>query len=148
MLAAEIALGKREFVYINQIDMETQYVDSTTLKDAMLPQNSPFNDLEGLVAIQPETPQNTRTQMLPENYPFNDMETGLRMLVEMNPETPQITTTQMLTENSQFKDLEDRKLRKPKPRGIMHPMQRQSQDKKIRVAKNEAWQKQTSNRYI
>ena len=86
--------------------------------------------------------------MLPENYPFNDMETGLRMLVEMNPETPQITTTQMLTENSQFKDLEDRKLRKPKHRGIMHPMQRQSQDKKIRVAKNEALQKLTSNRYI
>ena len=92
MLAAEIALGNRKFVDINQVDMETRRVDSTTPKDAMLPQNSPFNDLESLVAIQTETPQITRTQMLPENSPFNILEG----LLEIQPETPQITKIQML----------------------------------------------------
>ena len=70
------------------------------------------------------------------------------MLVEMNPETPQITRTKMLPENSHINDLEDRKLRKRKHQGIMHPMQRRSQDKKIRVAKIRASQKLTSNRDI
>ena len=71
-MAAGIALWKPEF------DMETRRVDSTKPKEVMLVQNSPFNDLEVaqqmLVAIQPETPQITRTQMLPENSPFNDLE--------------------------------------------------------------------------
>ena len=45
--------------------METRRVDSTTPKEAMLPENTPFNYFEGghqmLVAIHPETPQITRT---------------------------------------------------------------------------------------
>ena len=105
MLAAEIALGNRKFVDINQVDMETRRVDSTTPKDAMLPQNSPFNDLESLVAIQTETPQITRTQMLPENSPFNILEG----LVEIQPETPKLRKYRCFL-GLPFNELEDRKL--------------------------------------
>ena len=109
----------------------------------MLPENTPFNYFEGgqqmLVALQPETPQITRTKLLPEKPPFNDLEdqkltgiiahsippkkvmlpersvfndleAGHPMLVATHPETPQITRTQMFPENSHFNDFEDRKL--------------------------------------
>ena len=51
LAAAEIALGKREFVHINQVDMETRRVCSTTTEEGttttILPQNSKFqNELE------------------------------------------------------------------------------------------------------
>ena len=73
----------------------------------MLPENSPFNDLEAghlkLVATHPETPQVTRTHMLPENYPFNDLED--RKLPWINAESI-LPKEAMLPENSPFNDLE------------------------------------------
>ena len=93
MLAAQIALGKREFVHVNQIDMETRRVCSTT------------------------TEEGTTTTILPQSSKFEN-------------------------------ELEDQKLRKRKRRGIVHPTQRRSQDKKKRAAKTRALQKLTSNRFI
>ena len=157
MLAAEIALGKQEFVHINQVDMETRRVCSTTTEEGttttILPQNSKFeNDL----GDQKLRKRNSFEIMLA----AAEIALGKREFVHINQidmETRRVcsttteegTTTTILPQNSKFEnELEDQKLLKRKRRGIVHPMQRRSHDKKKRAAKTRALQKLTSNRYI
>ena len=87
--------------------METRRVDSTTPKEAMLPENTPFNHFEGgqqmLVALQPETPQITRTKLLPEKPPFNDLEDQKLTGIIAHSIPPKKV---MLPERSVFNDLE------------------------------------------
>ena len=82
--------------------------DSIPPKEAMLPERSPFDDLEVayqmiLVAIQTETPQITRTQLLPENSPFNDLEQRKLTGIIADSVLPKEV---MLPERSPFNDLE------------------------------------------
>ena len=136
--SAEISLGKREFVHINQIDMETRRVCSTTTEEGttttILPQSSKFeNELED----QKLRKRNSFKIMLAAQIAI-----GKREFVHVNQidmETRRVcsttteegTTTTILPQNSKFEnELEDQKLRKRKRRGIVHTMQRRSQDKK------------------
>ena len=156
ILAAEIALGKREFRHINEIDMETRRVCSTTTEEGttttILPQNSKIeNDLED----QKLRKRNSIKIMLAaeialgkrEFWHINHIDMETRRVCSTT--TEEGTTTTILPQNSKFKnESEEQKLRKRQCRGIVHPMQRRSHDKKKRAAKTRALEKLTSNRYI
>ena len=141
LAAAEIALGKREFVHINQIDTETRRVGSTTTEEGttttILPQNSKFeNDLGDQILRK----RNSFEIMLA----AAEIALGKREFVHINQidmETRRVcsTTTEEGTTTTILPQ-EDQKLRKRKLQ-IVHPMQRRSQEKKKRAAKTRALQK-------
>ena len=146
LAAAEIALGKREFVHINQIDMETRRVCSTTTEEGptttILPQNSKFEKDLGDQILRK---RNSFEYMLA----AAEIALGKREFVHINQidmKTRRVcsTTTEEGTTTTKFPQ-EDQKLRKRK-RQIVHPMQRRSQEKKKRAAKTRA--KLTSNTNI
>ena len=139
LAAAEIALGKREFVHINQIDMETRRVCSTTTEEGKTTTILPQED-------QKLRKRNSFEIMLA----AAEIALGKREFVHINQidmETRRVcyTTTEEGTTTTILPQ-EDQKLRKRK-RQIVHPMQRRSQKKK-RAAKTRALQKLTSNTYI
>ena len=140
LAAAEIALGKREFVHINQIDMETRRVCSTTTEEGTTTTILPQED-------QKLRKRNSFEIMLA----AAEIALGKREFVHINQidmETRRVcsTTTEEGTTTTILPQ-EDQKLRKRK-RQIVHPMQRRSQEKKKRAAKTRALQKLTSNTYI
>ena len=139
LAAAEIALGKQEFVHINQIDMETRRVCSTTTEEGTTTTVLPQED-------QKLRKRNSFEIMLA----AAEIALGKREFVHINQidmETRRVcsTTTEEGTTTTILPQ-EDQKLRKRK-RQIVHPMQRRSQEKK-RAAKTRALQKLTSNTYI
>ena len=139
LAAAEIALGKGEFVHINQIDMETRRVCSTTTEEGTTTTILPQED-------QKLRKRNSFEVMLA----AAEIALGKREFVHINQidiETRRVcsTTTEEGTTTTILPQ-EDQKLRKRK-RQIVHPMQRRSQKKK-RAAKTRALQKLTSNTYI
>ena len=139
LAAAEIALGKQEFVHINQIDMETRRVCSTTTEEGTTTTILPQED-------QKLRKRNSFEIMLA----AAEIALGKREFVHINQidmETRRVcsTTTEEGTTTTILPQ-EDQKLRKRK-RQIVHPMQRRSQEKK-RAAKTRALQKLTSNTYI
>ena len=140
LAAAEIALEKREFVHINQIDMETRRVCSTTTEEGTTTTILPQED-------QKLRKRNSFEIMLA----AAEIALGKREFVHINQidmETRRVcsTTTEEGTTTTILPQ-EDQKLRKRK-RQIVHPMQRRSQEKKKRAAKTRALQKLTSNTYI
>ena len=144
LAAAEIALGKREFVHINMIDMETRPVCSTTTEEGttttILPQNSKFENDLGDQILRKRT---SFEYMLA----AAEIALGKREFVHINMidmETrPVCSTTTEEGTTTTILPQEDQKLQKRK-RQIVHPMRRRSQEKKKRAAKTRALQKLTS----
>ena len=143
LAAAEIALGKREFVHINMIDMETRPVCSTTTEEGttttILPQNSKFENDLGDQILRKRT--SSEYMLAAAEIALGKREFVHINMIDMETRPVCSTTTEEGTTTTILPQ-EDQKLQKRK-RQIVHPMRRRSQEKKKRAAKTRALQKLT-----
>ena len=144
LAAAEIALGKREFVHINMIDMETRPVCSTTTEEGttttILPQNSKFENDLGDQILRKRT--SFEYMLAAAEIALGKREFVHTNMIDMETRPVCSTTTEEGTTTTILPQ-EDQKLQKRK-RQIVHPMRTRSQEKKKRAAKTRALQKLTS----